>query len=1814
MASSLAAQLSQIAATSTHQLDLKAQRVAHSKSLLFEQRDAVSQSYDTIYQICYEGFQEICSLDSRFSRFRRTIFSEQSKTEDRLEMNAEQNKELDIVLEEFLALVGSRLLLQPAIKAVEWLVRRFRVHEYNTAFVLFTFLPYHTTDLFKVLLSILPENLPPTFKVLIPYRRSLTPPPRHPIVHSASTNKPFFSALNNYILQVCTAHSHYQGLLSFWAGVTTEAIANMLDSVSSGRREVERRNKEDILLQILPVLHSGFGLPKVPELVIGCYMVCVVIAHKASLEDTVLDGLMEAVAGTWTQETHLAALKCLSVLAQHKASNGLPRNVIKSITCFEKSIDVIAELRTRYPMTGLLLGVIHGCTQDISNQKTLPTLQFVDNIIQRDILESEGLLKAMVMILRAANDLQSSGCMVEESRTIFSKMIQHFTESEALAPLLQSAVRESNIDVNALEMSLETVLEGNPGPLAIEDVEMVDTADTVDTDNEFSKALDGIPKFTNETSFLENPVPAVFSQLAHAFVLATGHEQKLSQFINLPILKKDSSLQSTPYLSFFMRFCSGPYPPPSRATAVQLIADCLSQNLSDCFDMQAILPYIISALCDGSQRVRREAASLLAVFERSCSKTKKECELKPQRSWGFETLYGKGERSKSLRWLSPRDVYRVTNRTLLPSLEEYILDPAQAGSVVENAIRGSSASDMHSAQAADSELKKPVRLQLFIFLCSHTISTPIHAVKLHLLKILNRLGKVGSTSRTDELSPLVDHWRLLTDNNIADIAQTEQVNIHELEEQVLRVVSAKRKNAVDILLSSVTSQPRSLRQDFVQAVFKRLSEIWPSLKEETEVSAADTILQMGLGLSTESEGLSNLCRDLLRTVNLSGIILVRFLSKVSAAIVDTEPQAPAAKRRRTSQNNMVAMNTRDPKELSQIIGKVTFILELIDESNPENHPQLLGGLFQTLAALHHLKLQLQAEMNYLFSLVLGIMLALINKAKLSPKHSLDTSVIRADLIIDCVRSSQSPQVQNTALLLVAGLATIAPELILHSVMPIFTFMGSSVLKKDDEYSALVIDQTIDQVVPPLIQSLHNQKRDVVSGTSELLLSFTAAFEHIPSHRRLRLFEALITKLGAEDFLFAVLAMLANRYGTDRDVLGLMTCLAANSRVELQLNSYTKYLGLVQDTLLPKPTLSRTLLGVGGEDGRDPPRIVIDLLQALSHLLQSTSLKLQMSKIFESDDPNVAPIHELFSRILEQLLALSDTVRANKPVSRACGDALGSLLGTLSLIDFLDTIEVLLRRPNDDLRRRVLRLLESRLEQSHGRDAASQSRVLAFLPTLVGILEVSPDVLLKHAAVACIDKIAENNGKKDPASVVAAAKVVAGEHCIGQPDGRIRVIGILCLASVTEVVGEAIIPVLPHIFSQAFGLLEGSLEVNKKDTQLHDAVYSLICALITHVPWMISDDHLTNILRLSFKSASRDLPEDSDDNRHEALKLLARRVDVNEIFKAVESNWSIAVLEGPQAVGELLEVTSLSIEKHPKSSTVRNISTLAKLLEKAFDIRRTQFSQPTKSTYGEDDVNDIERQVNDMAIKMIYKLNDTVFRPLFVQITEWATAGLPNSGGSGRLLRLTTFYKFLGTFFGTLKSIVTSYSSYIIECTVDILQTARCNDKESKGLWLATMQMLRNSFEHDQDEFWQSPTHLAAISSPLVAQLSHSTNQSTLKLITSETIPTIVELAAAADSPDNHKELNSAIMKFMRPGVSSTGRNGGDNPYTRLAAVKCELSLTERLGEEWLALLPEMLPYISELMEDDDENVEKEVRRWVLAIEEVLGEKLDDMLL
>lgn len=130
---------------------------------------------------------------------------------------------------------------------------------------------------------------------------------------------------------------------------------------------------------------------------------------------------------------------------------------------------------------------------------------------------------------------------------------------------------------------------------------------------------------------------------------------------------------------------------------------------------------------------------------------------------------------------------------------------------------------------------------------------------------------------------------------------------------------------------------------------------------------------------------------------------------------------------------------------------------------------------------------------------------------------------------------------------------------------------------------------------------------------------------------------------------------------------------------------------------------------------------------------------------------------------------------------------------------------------------------------------------------------------------------------------------------------------------------------------------------------------------------------------------------------------------------------------------------------------------------------------------------------------------------------------------------------------------------------------------------------------NRPDFYQNPSHFAPVSAALLDQLGKAQKVPLLP----ELIPAITDFAVAADSVTHHKEMNALILKCMR----------SDRAAVRLAAVQSERALTERLGEEWLALLPEMLPFISEALEDEDEVVERELKRWVAMIERILGSKL-----
>ena len=162
---------------------------------------------------------------------------------------------------------------------------------------------------------------------------------------------------------------------------------------------------------------------------------------------------------------------------------------------------------------------------------------------------------------------------------------------------------------------------------------------------------------------------------------------------------------------------------------------------------------------------------------------------------------------------------------------------------------------------------------------------------------------------------------------------------------------------------------------------------------------------------------------------------------------------------------------------------------------------------------------------------------------------------------------------------------------------------------------------------------------------------------------------------------------------------------------------------------------------------------------------------------------------------------------------------------------------------------------------------------------------------------CIDRTAELFGKKDVAAIIASARVVVGEECLGANEDSLRIISMLCLATMVEVSGHSFVSILPLAVPKAIENLATSIGEATRNSALHNAVYSFLGALILYAPWMVSGDDLACILKLSFESANVELGEDSDQSRIGALRLVPKKVEAKDCFAALVRTWTDAMTEG-----------------------------------------------------------------------------------------------------------------------------------------------------------------------------------------------------------------------------------------------------------------------------------------------------------------------------
>lgn len=162
-----------------------------------------------------------------------------------------------------------------------------------------------------------------------------------------------------------------------------------------------------------------------------------------------------------------------------------------------------------------------------------------------------------------------------------------------------------------------------------------------------------------------------------------------------------------------------------------------------------------------------------------------------------------------------------------------------------------------------------------------------------------------------------------------------------------------------------------------------------------------------------------------------------------------------------SMNMTPSHGAQKNKKIKQIIEKpsddwisrrryVVEILEWIVQSKPSPSIPLTRATFDLLQVCVDQHAEGRESLDYVEQLLLDIVQSMSDK--LNYADNAVAEVVRVDTLTQLLRTTTNPATTNQTLLIVSQIAASMPSKVLRNVMPLFTFMGSSHLSRDDQHS------------------------------------------------------------------------------------------------------------------------------------------------------------------------------------------------------------------------------------------------------------------------------------------------------------------------------------------------------------------------------------------------------------------------------------------------------------------------------------------------------------------------------------------------------------------------------------------------------------------------------------------------------------------------------------------------------------------------------------------------------------------------------------------
>lgn len=1791
MVSAFASQLQAIAQKSTNELDLKARRNAHAESLLFDKAVAAKQDFDSIYAICFDGFRELCQLDSRFHDFDQNLFSEQAKVQDRDLMTKADNESLNSVLNNCLILLGSRILLKPAVKALEWLVRRFRVQVHNVDHLLCTLLPYHETQVWANVLSIIPnEKIVNQWKFIRPYLKTTWNIPRHAIAHAAVNNDGFFGVLNSYVLETCRQGPSHTALMKFWTSIVVEAVSNRLTQTRSGRKEVQSQRTEDFLHMVLPLISDGFEIRGSLDLITTCYTITIVLAARAELDDRIIDSLMLAVAQTLNHADNdsQAVLITLAVLTTHKQANLIPRKVVSILAELEVLPVIVRRLSDEFAFSKFLSALVASAISQIKSKTAHKLAPFIETLVYllHDISSLDNLAVALQPVIARIAQLDPSAPSDEELTSHLVVKLQHLNENEKIASALSQAVEKNGQNQSRIEDILGMTISV-PEPNISKSAEDV-TMDEAPQQPEASDELDVVPPEWQELSFMASKFSKIFTKLSERFERAFSDLEELDKFTKLPLWSAAAD-KSMLWQTFLLRFACGNRSAQARVKALHLLAEAI--KLHSACNLQYFVPYLLVLLMD-VKVLRKSASEVLNLLHETYAKDIKAIDAETS------VQFYSAEVNKTFSTISNQQATQILSDIVLPIVEECRLDQ----SYIVNTVH-------HALDQASSESKKSHKQALFNLLSQHAIATTLVKVQFGIVAMLRNTEKVGSKSVAKTLMPILQTWASLTNGEAEELANEAGLPVSAIDDALVPLADTMGSEFMrELNTSSATSRP--YRAGLMTAFLRHIQLSWTTKTTDRQLATTDLLFDMSFG---KDEVLAGSAQEVLRSIDLNSECIASMLHQ--AQVGSNETKGPTAKRKRRSSQGGQLNDADNSKIANTVVSRLNLTLELLESNVPETKPELAGSVFDLLACLKQLQ-QNRISSPYMMNVCLNCAYSIIQAAK-SVSRTIDAASVKPELVTDILRNADNPQVQNSALQVLASLSTIVPDRMIHNVMPIFTFIGHNMLSNEDDYSVSVVNEAIDKIVPALLDNLRRSKnaQKYQSSVISMLASFTSSFDHIPVHRRVAFYQKLLQSINIDKFGFIMLALLANQQIVKPSFTKFVQDALSPFAPQTHLRVYQQLLEIALDAQSAVPKIAAAIFDI--QKSTTPEQLqhyAISSLQTAAAIIKAPDLSKKMHRATK-DANDVAG--QLQQALQVTLASLQMNKSADQQFTTVVKQNVDVLLQLPALTDILGILQNLLDAMDVELRPHALRILALQFKSARGSTESVREKALEILQKLNGYLKDTVDEALFQASLICVDRIADLCGRKYPEAILATAEVLLREVGLSTNDGSAKRLNptILTVASLLETLKETSVPLIPDIMRQTLQVTE-VLSFDDTGYATFRALCALLLAVFSHTAFMISEEDLLLLFQAMAAAAEKfNTTRDLSDYKS-LVETVAHKVDLEVILNVVLA--SSQTSPGQQCATEALKLTNEAISRSSKSEVIKRAESISQLFVANMDVQ----SQLLVSSSNADDVDEqISQQLNTTMISFIYKINDTTLRPIFESWVDWATSGVSSEELFARQVAL---YGLLAHFFETLKGIVTSYAGHLLQFLSRVMQNALADYKSQssieKILLEKTLALIKGIASYDQDTFFGAPSHFEPIAPHLVNLLRLASVKSARRLVSNTVISTLVSLASATmDNPHTHATLSHHIVQLK----------SAESAQVRLASIKTLLALTEdeELGDEFISntvgigvgegegargggsSVGEIMVYVNEMLEDDDEEVEHAVRSWVQLVRSRVGEDI-----